>query len=555
MKILKLLSTLFILFVGINITHASTAVEDVFWDVSKSYPYYHQLQALYDRGMVTPDANGNLNPNETLNRDEFVSILMKTSCHDCLAPNISNQFLSDYQGASVFYDINKQNKNYYCIAWAIDKGYVKWYGKSATCSNGTQKQNQTPFCPANSITRQEALAIVMRASWIMTIEQEQLFLNNLQQQGKNIKLSEDVSSQLLDGSMNSFYPYLEKALEYEIVEYSPQWDKKSYFLLELSNNYIFPEQAVTKEDFLKIAYIALQSNSCQKQSTWNIAGTITQDDNNYIATLDTKTSGIYSYSWNFYHRDTQKNYFKSSQTVSRDFLTLGTRDIYLEIKDGTWNIGKYHSVVVITGDTYHYSFIQANPLNGVAPMSSLFQAQTPKNKKYTYVWDFGDKQKAYSKNTNHTFTTPWNYTVALTSSHSDGTKLLSQVRIGVEKWSCLLDQDGDTIGDCDDICPQIPWEKNNNGCPVFETTCQRDDECDEGFSCSQNGICKQRTIPTSCDYTWGNIILWNTTCNSCPCANSLDFNASLRKCDIIFPAIISPNKKEVYSKGGNYQIR
>jgi len=37
---------------------------------------------------------------------------------------------------------------------------------------------------------------------------------------------------------------------------------KTYRLLELVNNKIRPGQSISKQDFLRIAYVALKTNSC-----------------------------------------------------------------------------------------------------------------------------------------------------------------------------------------------------------------------------------------------------------------------------------------------------
>jgi hypothetical protein len=44
-------------------------------------------------------------------------------------------------------------------------------------------------------------------------------------------------------------------------------------------------------------------------------------------------------------------------------------------------------------------------------------------------------------------------------------------------------------------------------------------------------------------------------CRTCPCDLNFDFLASVRKCDTIFPAIISPDKQTIYSKWNNYLIK
>ncbi|MDP2395698.1 MAG: S-layer homology domain-containing protein [bacterium] len=44
----------------------------MFSDINSNYKYLNELQTLYDKGMIFPDKNGKFNPNELLNRDEFV---------------------------------------------------------------------------------------------------------------------------------------------------------------------------------------------------------------------------------------------------------------------------------------------------------------------------------------------------------------------------------------------------------------------------------------------------------------------------------------------------
>lgn len=56
-------------------------------------------------------------------------------------------------------------------------------------------------------------------------------------------------------------------------------------------------------------------------------------------------------------------------------------------------------------------------------------------------------------------------------------------------------------------------------------------------------------LPTS----WSSIF-WNVVCNSCPCAYQFDFIAILRKCDVIIPAIVSPDGTKMYGKWNAYEI-
>jgi S-layer homology domain len=47
-------------------------VNEVFSDIEKDYKYFHEVQELYNRGILFPDENGRLNPTKLLDRDEFV---------------------------------------------------------------------------------------------------------------------------------------------------------------------------------------------------------------------------------------------------------------------------------------------------------------------------------------------------------------------------------------------------------------------------------------------------------------------------------------------------
>jgi hypothetical protein len=55
--------------------------------------------------------------------------------------------------------------------------------------------------------------------------------------------------------------------------------------------------------------------------------------------------------------------------------------------------------------------------------------------------------------------------------------------------------------------------------------------------------------------TIGWFYIWQATCSSCPCEMTLDYLASARACDILFPAITSPDKKTIYARGGIWQLR
>lgn len=120
-----------------------------------------------------------------------------------------------------------------------------------------------------------------------------------------------------------------------------------------------------------------------------------------------------------------------------------------------------------------------------------------------------------------------------------------------EKWK---DSDWDWVLDHLDLCKNIKWDKNNNWCPIFEEKCSVDSDCKEWSYC-ENWFCKLKNYNLNCNYKWWNVIIWKSECNSCPCNINIDFNSNLRECDVIFPAITSPDQKDIYSKWKYFQIK
>jgi hypothetical protein len=112
------------------------------------------------------------------------------------------------------------------------------------------------------------------------------------------------------------------------------------------------------------------------------------------------------------------------------------------------------------------------------------------------------------------------------------------------------------VSDCDDLCPLIKWDIRNKWCPILERECNDNSDCREGYYCTENTyVCLPKLLNTSCEYSWWDVIFWNVMCNSCPCNNFLDFTSTLRRCDVIFPAITSPDSKNIYSKWELFQIK
>ena len=132
-----------------NIFAEQIPVEKVFTDINKNYKYYNELQTLYDKWMIFPDENWKLNPKKLLNRDEFVGIFMEVSCKKCISPNTSFNIIKRNFWVETFYDVNKNNKYFYCITESDKLWYVKWYWKGYQCEWKFSIEWKRPFCIDN----------------------------------------------------------------------------------------------------------------------------------------------------------------------------------------------------------------------------------------------------------------------------------------------------------------------------------------------------------------------------------------------------------------------
>jgi hypothetical protein len=197
---------------------------------------------------------------------------------------------------------------------------------------------------------------------------------------------------------------------------------------------------------------------------------------------------------------------------------------------------------------------------------------------YIYEWDFWDWTTWTWKEVPHIYWEPWIYTVKLKATDENWNITWTTIIVELtESWIIITeegliitnydiipeeehgDYDSDWIEDNIDDCPLIFWEVENNWCPIFELSCSNNSWCPKWFECdleiSWFWVCIPLLMWNSCDYSWWSFIYWNSICNTCPCNNNLDFLSNLRKCDIIFPAILSPDDKNIYWQWKFYQIK
>lgn len=645
MKIFKILFfALFLNFFSIFLVSASDAkIENIFKDIDKNYKYYNELQVLYERWIIQPDKNGNFNPNATLTREEFVWIVSEVSCKECIQPNVDFEYVQKYSNKEIFFDISNRSKYFYCIASAVENEEVSWYHESTVCENWISKTWEKPFCPENNIILEEALAIILRSSNILTLKESE----SIRQQIKNWinfpTILWNISPTLNDGSVYSFYPDFKKALEYTLVDYDSNWVEKKLKLLDISKT-INPKAVVTREDFLRISYIALKNNSCQNKdlnSLWlkmevlnktcseNKALCELSDFPDWEKVFDFRwkiwlvDDTWFTFNWRFYDYSTWWNTLRTWKFIDNyDFLVPWKYRVYLNVSWPKWETSEVYSDLKIKesnqssgGNTWLTSNIDVDKLTTKPGDSINFTWNTNKWWDVTYTWDFWDWKTGTWKNISHNYWVLGNYTTTLTVIDGDGNTSTSTVVINIsntpwfdwwvdtdwdwvpDSWdyeketpkdkinfictleyiekklySCsatdlwvynpeieriyenLKDTDGDWVPDNNDYCLDIKWEEKNFWCPIFEKTCRADSDCKDWFFC-ENGYCKTKQYSLNCSYDWWHIITWNLECNTCPCNLELDFNAKLRACDVIFPAITSPDNKNIYSKWKYFQIK
>ena len=672
----------------------SIPVEDVFDDIDKDYKYYHELQSLYDRGMIKPDSVWRFQPKSLLNRDEFVWILSEVSCNKCIQPDVSFELFQKYEGKKLFFDLPQTNKYFYCIASASDKWYVSGYHPWSECENGRSLEWEKPFCPFNTIILEEAVAIILRASWILTNEQAEQIRQDIYDGKITESLSDDVTPKNIDGSVYSFYPDLQKALQYEVVDVDADGNVKVYTLIELIDGKIRPKQAISKEDFLRIAYVAMKANSCEIKTDNNIAVNISvldktcnitqencsvsdlKDDEdtydfkaNHASQCEQWVDEPEGYIWRFYHHNSWEQIKKYWKYVDNFRLPYKWQwSVYLRVIDKCWNTGEvfvklisnsggnggwqtidtdgdgfsdyvenqewsdpynFDSIPTDTdGDGYTDTIennawsdpndfdsiptdsdgdgyidiqendewsdpndsdstpldtngdgnndiddadtnlslvIDANPISWPWPLLVDFEAIVAGwDGNYSYNWDFWDGEEAFWNQTQHIFTQEGVYEVEVLVMDESWNTWTSSILIYVtSSWygDDTTDSDWDGIYDIDDKCPLVSWDENNSGCPIFDKACIQDSDCDDGYYCSESKVCLPKIlVPGSqpggaCEYSWWSAVMWNVVCNSCPCNNTLNFSSILRRCDIIFPAITSPDGTAIYGQWWFFQIK
>ncbi len=463
-KILKLLFVFLSIVVFSFVKAASIPVENVFSDITPDYKYYNELQTLYDKWMIFPDSNWKFSPNDFLSRAEFVWVTSEVSCKKCIQPNTDIFFVNKYKFPP-FFDVLQKNKYFYCIADAKANNYVAWYDVNYKCNDWTYKSWEKPFCLNNTITREEALAIMLRMWNILTAEQAEQIRQEIRNGKKYPILSKDVKPILDNGNVYSFYPDFKKALEYEIVDIDKNWNQKILKLIEKSWDYLYPNKLVTKEDFLKMAYVALKANnncinlidnnlaleiqifekfcSEEKLNTCKLSNLI-DVENTFDFNAKTKwvcekwVDPINWYIWRFYHEETWEQIIKKWKFINNfQFLSWGKWTIFLVVTDNCWNIGKVKNTIYIKKenvDVQMWLKIEADPISWYWPLNVNLEGivkwwEWP----YKYYWNFWDGGAWEGEKIRHEFKEPWVYQVKLKVVDANWKEVESMITINVEE--------------------------------------------------------------------------------------------------------------------------
>lgn len=330
MKALQYLVLILLSLFYVNFTSAESVV-DVFSDVDSDYTYLTELQKLYDKWMIFPDQDWWFNPDRLLTRDEFVWASMEVVCNKCIQPDTTMYYREKYYWVDIFYDVLVNNKYFYCIAEAKEKNYVKWYSPWFECWDWTVKEWEIPFCTNNNISLEEALAVLLRNSWILSVEENQTIKNDIISWKINECLSDDVCPIQEDGSVYTFFWYFKKWLDYEQTWFSSDWSDLVYKIIEKIDNKLYPKKNITREEFIKMVHVVSLSISC----TWDIHDNLDSDFDGILdyfeGDLDFDWDGIPNYLDTDSDWDWNPDKYEWTWDVDNDW-----KPNYLDVDDTDW---------------------------------------------------------------------------------------------------------------------------------------------------------------------------------------------------------------------------
>ena len=231
----------------------------------------------------------------------------------------------------------------------------------------------------------------------------------------------------------------------------------------------------------------------------------------------TENTWNYEYTWTFINKDTWEKITATWKCLNNfDLKSDWKWEVNLVIKDpATWETTTSFSEVLVAKTANQPTLslnIKWDPLTWEAPLPVNFEALVWWwTWDIKYSWDFWDWKTSQTKNPSHTFEKAWVFTVTLLITDSNWLTAKSSLTIVVKS---------------------IAW--------IWPTFKKKDEDI------------WNKCIQDKAKWKW--LVEWMVICQSCPCTYNIDFIASMRACDILFPSITSPDKKKIYSRWKIYQI-
>ncbi|PID84113.1 hypothetical protein CSB09_02440 [Candidatus Gracilibacteria bacterium] len=579
-----------------------------FTDIPRQSPYYDAVNALYTNGILKSDESNLFHPEAPMRRDFFVSLVVGVGCKKCTTP--SGEDIRKYMN-SPYIDLPKTNPYYYCIAYADDKDIVQGYGLDArgqaSCENGTV-YTSVPFCAENTISRIEAVAILLRRSglWNDTLNENYT--------DRSFPIS-DVSTY--------WYGYAKKAIELGLIT-------------KRDDDSIGQDEKISRGEFTLMTSKVLdftQCNPSQNEGENTISSQIVISQNGTPVqqtefgegeackiTPVTSQPGDWIYEWSIINRNGDQKKLTQKEISCADF-NGGTSDIQVTLIDPSTNTPVSTATTTVniipsSGEVTGLGvLLNGDPLRGTPDTNFVFTttiSQTPNpTKKYI---DYNDGSIAQITDSNtvitqtHKYKNSGLYTVTVTVTDTKNGKTgQSAVVVRVLEDD---DFDDDGVPNDKDDCPRIRGTQKNNGCPLIDTgdhncrtrqlygesvTCDdengdddgdgddgdgdgddgdgddgdgddgdgdgtpdTDDRCPQTPGPRYNAGCPETHTPNACllrKTKNTGIVRGRAVCEQCPCDNTLSISSPVRECDILFPTILSPDKSTVYSRGSFYLVQ
>ena len=408
-------------------------------------------------------------------------------------------------------------------------------------------------------------------------------------------LSDDVSPTNADGSVYSFYGDFQTALNYRVSDFDESGNEITLPLIEVKNGKLNPKKTISKEEFLVLAYRFFKANACSEKRENSLALKINTFETSCRegqrnCPLSPLGKSVYDfgaevwwvcsewirdpewYLWRFYNENSWEEIIKYwSYIEDHAFLEEWVWKVFLRVTDNCGNNWEVYNTITVDpsppaplpegeGSSWLQVSLRAKPIIWSWPLKVDFvwvaNSWVPP---YEYEWNFWDSSQWFWKVIDHVYKDVWVYEVILRVKDSEGNTWSASVLIKVLSLDSSQDSDDDGIEDRNDLCPLISWNIHNKWCPILEWTCWNNSTCSNWYECKNQelwvGVCLPKTLPQSCLYSGGSWVFWNIIVRSCPSNLFLDFRSGLRKCDQVFPAIVSPDGRNIYSRGKLFEIQ